>query len=104
MCFKFHSKLFTIHGSFIVNSGKRTDEPGRIQALFYLKWHGDMKEAAFKHALLLGVGSKAWYNIKILWQILRMHDRAIACELQCGDAMSLWLTCFVFICCTLEYY
>lgn len=37
MCLKFHSKLFTTHGIFIANSGKQTEEPGRIKALFYLK-------------------------------------------------------------------
>lgn len=100
MCLKFHCKLFTTHVSFIANSRKQTDE----QALFYVKWHGDIEKVAFKYALLLGVSIKAWYNINILWQILRMHDRAIACELQCGDAVSLWLTCFVFICCTLGFY
>jgi len=107
MCLKFHSVLFTSHGSFIANSGKKkpkTDEPGIVQALFYLKWHGGIKEAAFKHALLLGVSIKAWYNIKVLWQILRMHGKAIVCELQCEDAVSLWLTYVVFICYTFKFY
>lgn len=37
MCLKFHSKLFTTHGSFIANSGKQIDDPRIIKALCYLK-------------------------------------------------------------------